>query len=145
MAWWQPSNKPLSEPIIVSLLTHICVTRPQWVNDEFEKKWLLFVKGIDIPWIISVLVIRWRYIYKIGNGNCHYLNNMSMKAHHLDEYMNSYTSNMVYLYWNSTQLHWIYRYLFLYSEKNSYSYLEATGCELVLLKWSSALFKKGYP
>ena len=24
--------KPLSEPMMVSLLTHICVTRPQWVN-----------------------------------------------------------------------------------------------------------------
>ena len=25
-------DKPLSEPMMVSLLTHICVTRPQWVN-----------------------------------------------------------------------------------------------------------------
>ena len=25
-------TKPLSEPMIVRLLTHICVTRPQWVN-----------------------------------------------------------------------------------------------------------------
>ena len=24
--------KPLSEPIMVSLLTHVCVIRPQWVN-----------------------------------------------------------------------------------------------------------------
>ena len=24
--------KPLSEPVVFSLLTHICVTRPQWVN-----------------------------------------------------------------------------------------------------------------
>ena len=26
-------DKPLSEPMMVSLLTHICVTRPQWVNN----------------------------------------------------------------------------------------------------------------
>ena len=26
--------KPLSEPMMVSLPTHICVTRPRWVNDE---------------------------------------------------------------------------------------------------------------
>ena len=32
MAWRRPGDKPLSEPMVGSLLTHICVTRPQWVN-----------------------------------------------------------------------------------------------------------------
>ena len=32
MAWRRPGDKPLSEAMMVSLLTHICVTRPQWVN-----------------------------------------------------------------------------------------------------------------
>ena len=32
MAWRRPSDKPLSEAMLVSLLTHICVTRPQWVK-----------------------------------------------------------------------------------------------------------------
>ena len=32
MAWRRPSDKPLSEPMLVRLPTHICVTRPQWVN-----------------------------------------------------------------------------------------------------------------
>ena len=32
MAWRRPGDKPLSEPMMVSLLTHICDTRPQWVN-----------------------------------------------------------------------------------------------------------------
>ena len=31
MAWRRPGDKPLSEPMMVRLLTHICVTRPQWV------------------------------------------------------------------------------------------------------------------
>ena len=31
-AWRRPGDKPLSEPVMVSLLTHIFVTRPQWVN-----------------------------------------------------------------------------------------------------------------
>ena len=31
IAWRRPGDKPLSEPMMVSLLTHICVTRPQWV------------------------------------------------------------------------------------------------------------------
>ena len=29
MAWCRPGDKPLSEPMVVSLPTHICVTRPQ--------------------------------------------------------------------------------------------------------------------
>ena len=32
MAWRHPGDKPLSEPMVVSLPTHICVARPQWVN-----------------------------------------------------------------------------------------------------------------
>ena len=32
MAWRRPGDKPLSEPMVVSFLTHICVARPQWVN-----------------------------------------------------------------------------------------------------------------
>ena len=32
MAWRRPGDKPLSEPMIVRLPPHICVTRPQWVN-----------------------------------------------------------------------------------------------------------------
>ena len=32
MAWRRLGDKPLSEPMMVGLLTHICVTRPQWVN-----------------------------------------------------------------------------------------------------------------
>ena len=32
MAWRLPGDKPLSEPMMVSLLTHICVIRPQWIN-----------------------------------------------------------------------------------------------------------------
>ena len=32
MAWRRPGDKPLSEPMMVRLPTHICVTRPQWVK-----------------------------------------------------------------------------------------------------------------
>ena len=34
MAWRRPGDKPLSEPMIVSLPTHICLARPQWVNNK---------------------------------------------------------------------------------------------------------------
>ena len=42
MAWSRPGDKPLSEPMMVSLLTHICVTRPQWVNSAsaaYMRQW----------------------------------------------------------------------------------------------------------
>ena len=32
MAWRRSGDKPLSEPMMVSLVMHICVTQPQWVN-----------------------------------------------------------------------------------------------------------------
>ena len=32
MAWRRPGDKPLSEPMMVRLLAHLWVTRPQWVD-----------------------------------------------------------------------------------------------------------------
>ena len=32
MAWRRPGDKPLPELMMVSLMTDICITRPQWVN-----------------------------------------------------------------------------------------------------------------
>ena len=34
MAWRRSGDKPLSEPMMVRLPTHICVTRPQWVKRQ---------------------------------------------------------------------------------------------------------------
>ena len=34
MVWRRPGDKPLSEPMMVRLLMHICVTRPQWVKQS---------------------------------------------------------------------------------------------------------------
>ena len=31
-AWHRPGDQPLSEPMLVISLNHICVTRPQWVK-----------------------------------------------------------------------------------------------------------------
>ena len=51
MAWCRPGNKPLSEPMMVSLLTHICVTRPQWVNFDYgiDDKCDIFFLGFHYP------------------------------------------------------------------------------------------------
>ena len=37
MAWCRPGDKPLSEPMMIILLTHIYVTRPPWVNSALAK------------------------------------------------------------------------------------------------------------
>ena len=34
MAWCQAGNKPLSEPMMVTSLTHIFITRPRWINEH---------------------------------------------------------------------------------------------------------------
>ena len=36
MAWRRPGDKPLSEPVMVRLSTHICVTRPQWFRKSMQ-------------------------------------------------------------------------------------------------------------
>ena len=40
MASGQPGDKPLSEPMMASLLTHICVTRPQWLKSVIPEHML---------------------------------------------------------------------------------------------------------
>ena len=37
MAWRRPGDKQLSEPMMVRLPTHMCVTRPQSINVETHK------------------------------------------------------------------------------------------------------------
>ena len=36
MTWHRSGDKPLSETMMVRSLTHICVTRPQWVNKDLH-------------------------------------------------------------------------------------------------------------
>ena len=46
MAWRRPGDKPLSEPMWVSLPTHICVTRSQWVK---FKSSFYYIAPMEIP------------------------------------------------------------------------------------------------
>ena len=39
MAWRRPGDKPLSEPMVISLPTHICVTRPHWIKLLHLQQW----------------------------------------------------------------------------------------------------------
>ena len=44
MAWCRSGDKPLSEPIIVILLTHVIVPRPQWVKIvQVVMKWFWII------------------------------------------------------------------------------------------------------
>ena len=55
MAWRRPGDKPLSEPMMVSLLTQICVTRPQWVKSIFIWQ---FLRLITWTCFSNVIVLR---------------------------------------------------------------------------------------
>ena len=49
MAWRRPGDKPLSEPVMVRLPTHICVTQPQWVKwCIYEHKFFFLVDQFQI-------------------------------------------------------------------------------------------------
>ena len=55
MAWRRSGDKPLSEPMMVSLLTHICVTRPQWVNEVAQ--YSIHARYHISSWINILLVL----------------------------------------------------------------------------------------
>ena len=55
MAWCWPGDKPLSEPMMFSLRTHICVTRPRWVNmrdvgTASERRHYMFIASCLVGW-----------------------------------------------------------------------------------------------
>ena len=47
MVWRRSGDKPLSETNMVSLPTHICVTRPQWVKITKALYYMSFVRGFQ--------------------------------------------------------------------------------------------------
>ena len=54
MAWRRPGDKPLYEPVMVSLPKHICVIRPQWVNTlNFEQNGR-YVAVVILKWNLSI-------------------------------------------------------------------------------------------
>ena len=78
MAWRRSGDKPLSEPTMVGLPTHVCVTRPQWVNSlslipyqaiTLVNQWWLSIswtlrKNICEFWIATLLFSSRRCIWK---------------------------------------------------------------------------------
>ena len=68
MAWRRSGDKPLAEPMMISLPTHICVTRPQWVNAKYAQRLSLL-----LAWIVISCSDRGRCIYVSCYGG-HYDN-----------------------------------------------------------------------
>ena len=76
MAWRRPGDKPLSEPLTVSLPTHICITRPQWVKGSL-------VTGICVSNFIEVWswnkchqLSSWAFSAKLPSGKIHSMSMM---------------------------------------------------------------------
>ena len=63
MAWRRSGDKPLSEPMIVSLLTHICVTRPRL--DNFSR----VITTNVCTWQCSCRVIPERLLRVVGRNS----------------------------------------------------------------------------
>ena len=64
MAWRRPGDKPLSEPVSVSLLTHICVTRPQWVKITC---WIILHTYRQMNCHNMCRTVTWIYVSKNGS------------------------------------------------------------------------------
>ena len=60
MVWRQPGDKPLSEPMMVSLLTHICVTRPQ-LDESTVRRQLKSPQSLPGRSIHLTLVTKWSW------------------------------------------------------------------------------------
>ena len=60
MAWRRPGDKLLSEPMMVSLPTHICVARPQWVKRAryWKKTYLVLLSAMCLLMTLQPKVIR---------------------------------------------------------------------------------------
>ena len=65
MAWRRWGDKILSEPMMVRLPTHICVTRPQWVDSNFPCTYHLICSDF-------ITELQWEYCVQITVGNHHY-------------------------------------------------------------------------
>ena len=76
MTWRRSGDKLFSEPMMVSLLTHICVTRPQWVNTLRPRqngrhfadnifKYIFLNENVWIPIKISLMFVPKGRINKI--------------------------------------------------------------------------------
>ena len=63
MDWRRPGDKPLSEPMMVSLLTHICVTRPQCNTLNFALFQLSQLSSYISHIMGNTLLVHWAFLF----------------------------------------------------------------------------------
>ena len=68
VAWRRSGDKPLSEPMMVGLPTHICVTRPQWVkmlalSSQRQQSMFTYINAVFI-----ICLITFYFTVKIGKN-----------------------------------------------------------------------------
>ena len=56
MAWRRTGDKPLSEPMMGNSVTHICVTRPQWVNGCLHRGYA-FIESINTDRTQTIVIL----------------------------------------------------------------------------------------
>ena len=71
MAWCRPGDKLLSESMMVNLMTHICVTQPQWVDFQMAPIVELFSHGRQWP-VYHTNSIPRKWIWKCPMQNIHH-------------------------------------------------------------------------
>ena len=79
MTWRRPGDKLLSEPMMFSLLTHTCVTRPQWIKHGILDHsplykhivWSnLYVVGVNYNSVTRVHSLNWTYDLPWDSVSC---------------------------------------------------------------------------
>ena len=111
MVWHRPSDKPLSEAMMVNLPTHICVSRPQWVN-----KLALTIADVSqdcsSKWVTSEgHQIRFEATYIWWNFICEFISGSRISCSKETEHYVAMQSNEMaiwYLYWKQKGIFWIW-------------------------------------
>ena len=73
MAWCRLGGKPLSEPVMVSLLRHICITQPQWDNANSN----LYMEFNEGTVFLNLMNIRSTFSGQYNTVICHALSRIA--------------------------------------------------------------------
>ena len=95
MAWRRPGDMPLSEPRMESLLTHICVTRIQWVK---SRHWWVIICPVRMKLFIH---------FQTSTNQCsnaHVIINRNNKQKCIDRIMLMRQSNNMHTWWHIHQI-----------------------------------------
>ena len=101
-AWRQPGDKPLSEPMLVTLPKHIGVILPKWVNSltpRYMRWWTgpRFTNGFSIA-----IQIRWKFRFTLTSILIQWL--LQNFVHGTTAVLSWHVQNFVAIWWPATEL-----------------------------------------